>query len=329
MPGTPGEIWLEHWHRYHFAARWAANRNVLDVACGEGYGSALLARHASHVTGVDISPQAIEHAKSAYSGLRNASFVCAGCTRLPIPDASIDLAVSFETLEHIEAQESFLDELARVLKPDGVLLISCPNKREYSDNRGFVNEYHVRELYRDELATLLSARFPHSQWHGQRPTFYSVIAPEGGLAAGAGQLVEAREAQPAAALGELANPLYYIVAASRAADALAIPPAVSVFSDLDDYLHRDYAKVIREVRELVGLRVQLEGMVAERDAQIQAILERVKALESAVAQREAEVQHTLAEMHALRTRLEGEVLRRQGWRWWLRLPFVRLGWLTP
>jgi hypothetical protein len=86
--------------------------------------------------------------------------------------------------------------------------------------------------------------------------------------------------------------------------------------------------VIREVRELVGVRVQLEGLVAERDAQIQAILERVRSLEGAVATRESELQHTLAEMHAVRTRLEGEVLRRQGWRWWLRLPFVRLGWLT-
>ena len=63
IPGTPGEIWLEHWHRYHFAARWAHGRTVLDVACGEGYGSALLARHAARVTGVDISPQAMSRTR--------------------------------------------------------------------------------------------------------------------------------------------------------------------------------------------------------------------------------------------------------------------------
>jgi len=47
VPGTHGEIWVEHWHRYHFAARWARGKRVLDVACGEGYGSAVLAREAA------------------------------------------------------------------------------------------------------------------------------------------------------------------------------------------------------------------------------------------------------------------------------------------
>jgi 2-polyprenyl-3-methyl-5-hydroxy-6-metoxy-1,4-benzoquinol methylase len=65
IPGTPGEIWVEHWHRYHFAARWCEGKRVLDVACGEGYGSALLARGASRVTGVDISPEAVAHAQKS------------------------------------------------------------------------------------------------------------------------------------------------------------------------------------------------------------------------------------------------------------------------
>ena len=326
IPGTPGEIWLEHWHRYHFAARAVAGKRVLDAACGEGYGTALLARHAAQVTGVDISPQAIAHAQGAYADLANARFVCASCTQLPLADASVDVAISFETLEHIHEHEAFLDELARVLTPQGVLLISCPNKREYSDNRGFENEHHVRELYRDELAALLAARFAHLQWHGQRPTFYSVIAPEAGAVPGAGQLVEARESRPAEAAAELANPLYYVVAATRDPQSLrGFAPTVSVFSDLDDYLYRDYAKVIREVRELAGLRAHLEGIVAQRDADIAAIHERVRALESTLAQRDAELARLIAEFHAASTRLEGEVLRRQGWRWWLKLPLIRLG----
>jgi SAM-dependent methyltransferase len=329
IPGTPGEIWLEHWHRYHFAARRVAGKRVVDVACGEGYGSALLARSATHVTGVDISPQAVGHAQATYAGLANAQFTCASCTALPLDDASIDVAVSFETLEHIHEQEAFIAELARVLRPDGVLLISCPNKREYTDNRAFENEFHVRELYREELAALLGARFPHMSWHGQRPTFYSVIAPEAGARAGAGQLVEAREARPAEAADELANPLYYLVAAARTPEALAsFTPTVSVFSDLDDYLYRDYAKVIREARELSGLRAHLEGIVAQRDADIVAIHERVRALEGMIAQRDVEMARVLSEFHSVRAQLEHEVLRRQGWRWWLRLPLVRLGLLS-
>jgi 2-polyprenyl-3-methyl-5-hydroxy-6-metoxy-1,4-benzoquinol methylase len=105
IPGLKGEIWMEHWHRYHFAARWAAGQRVLDVACGEGYGSALLARGAAHVTGVDVSAQAIAHARSAYADRANLEFVCASCTALPLADASVDVAVTFETIEHIEGQE--------------------------------------------------------------------------------------------------------------------------------------------------------------------------------------------------------------------------------
>ena len=178
VPGTRGEIWIEHWHRYHFAARWCAGKRVLDVACGEGYGSALLARHAAHVTGADISPEAIAHAKR-YARPRQRRIRLRAVHRLPLADASVDVAVSFETIEHIAEQAAFLDELARVLKPDGVLILSCPNKLEYSDKRGFANEFHVKELYREELAKLVGARFPHMDWYGQRPSFFSVIAPEG------------------------------------------------------------------------------------------------------------------------------------------------------
>ena len=83
VPGTKGEIWIEHWHRYHFAARWAAGKRVLDVACGEGYGSAFLARSAAYVAGVDVSPQAIAHAERTYAKPGVVEFVQASCTRLP------------------------------------------------------------------------------------------------------------------------------------------------------------------------------------------------------------------------------------------------------
>src|SRR5512140_990226 len=99
VPGTRGEIWMEHWHRYHFASRWVAGKRVLDIACGEGYGSALLARRAQSVLGVDVSPESIAHAQKAYASLANASFVNGSCNAIPAGDASIDVAISFETLE--------------------------------------------------------------------------------------------------------------------------------------------------------------------------------------------------------------------------------------
>src|SRR5215470_10731138 len=110
VPGVKGEIWVEHWHRYHFALRWAEGRRVVDVACGEGYGTALLARRAASVTGIDLSEEAIAHARGAYKELANARFECAPCTRLPLPDGSVDVAVTFETIEHIAEQREFVDE---------------------------------------------------------------------------------------------------------------------------------------------------------------------------------------------------------------------------
>jgi ubiquinone/menaquinone biosynthesis C-methylase UbiE len=297
VPGTRGEIWLEHWHRYHFALRWARGRRVLDVACGEGYGSALLARNAARVTGVDLSPQAIAHARGAYGSLANLEFVESSCTRMPFPDGAFDLVVSFETLEHIDGQEAFLDEVARVLAPDGLLLMSCPNKLEYSDKRNYANEFHVKELYREELSDLVSKRFPALAWYGQRPTFFSVIAPEEARPA-AGELREVAEADPSRATGLLAHPLYFLMLASRARAAIdALPPALSVLSDRGDWLYHDYEKSIRELRAAAAERDQARGALAARDA--------------AIASR------------------DHEILRRGGLRWWLKLPLYRFGILKP
>jgi SAM-dependent methyltransferase len=299
IPGTQGEIWVEHWHRYHFASRWAAGRRVLDLACGEGYGSALLACMAAQVTGVDVSPQAVRHASETYVALPNLRFVEGSCSRIPLPDESIDLAVSFETLEHIEEQREFLTELARVLAPGGLLLLSCPNKAEYSDRRGFANEFHVKELYRDELATLVGAHFPAIEWYGQKPTFFSVIAPDAG--AHAAQLVEVDPSAPARAEPAFSAPLYFLLLAARDPASLAAAPRLqSVLSDRSEWVHRDYEKVMGWMQQLAGEREALLAKVA-------AALAATARLEGEAAERERELE------------------RRRGWRWWLRLPLVRLG----
>jgi SAM-dependent methyltransferase len=337
VPGARGEIWIEHWHRYHFASRFVAGKRVLDVACGEGYGAALLGREAAHVTGVDLSPDAIAHARAAYASDR-VEFIEGSCERLPLADASIDVTVSFETLEHIRGQEAFIDEIARVLKPGGVLLLSCPNRREYSDVRGFSNEFHVKELYRDELEALARRRFAELAWYGQRPTFFSLIAPEDAGRAEA-QLVEVSEAKPAEPQTRPASPLYFIVVASASRAALeAIPATVSVLADRDEWARHDYEKVMRDADALQARRLELEGLVAERDRSIAGILDlkarEQSALEGEIAERgrviaarEADVATLHGEIRkrdAAIAEREAEIVRRQGWRWCLRLPWLRL-----
>jgi len=331
VPGARGEIWVEHWHRYHFASRFAAGKRVVDAACGEGYGSALLARVAAHVTGADLSAQAIAHARATYGDRPNLAFVEASCDRLPLDDACADLFVTFETVEHITTQEAFIAEIARVLRPEGVLLMSCPNKLEYSDRRNFANEFHVKELYREELERLVAGRFAHARWYGQRPSFFSVIAPE--PKAELGHLVEVGEEDPADDTPALASPLYFLVAASRSAASLGMLPAtLSVLADRGDWVHRDYEKVMKMMQDAAHHGERLQATLDERErtmvstmselarahAEIETARERHQAAQAA---REAERR---AHVEAIAQR-DHEILRRRGLRWWLRLPFVRLG----
>jgi len=174
-PECEREICYEHFHRYALAAHWCANKRTLDAACGEGYGSALLASPAASVEGVDISEQAINHALQRYGDLKGVNFHVADCTTLPFDDNEFDRVVSFETLEHLEAHDQLLAEFRRVLKPDGFLILSSPDKAIYSDGQNAVNEYHVKELYRSELETLIQRHFPASRLLGQKLMFHSAI----------------------------------------------------------------------------------------------------------------------------------------------------------
>ena len=105
-PECEREIWYEHIHRYAFAALWCKDARVLDAACGEGYGSALLAANAASVTGVDISAQADQHAGQRYSEQDGLEFSVANCTQLPFDSDQFDIVVYFETLEHLAQQET-------------------------------------------------------------------------------------------------------------------------------------------------------------------------------------------------------------------------------
>ena len=319
VPGVPGEIWYEHWHRYHFAASLVAGRVVLDIACGAGYGSALLARRAARVTGADISPAAVDHARARYASVANVEFRQADCAALPFDDACFDAVVSFETIEHIAAQDAFLDEVRRVLRPGGLVILSCPNKVEYTDKRGVTNEFHVRELQRDELAALVAPRFAHAAWYGQRPSFYSVVWPEQG--APRGEIFEVGEAAADTLSPGHARPMYFIVVASEAAETLAsLVPIVSVLADRDEWIYRDYEKVTRSLdaahRRGNALADELREL-GRRHAE--ALLQRD------LLQADAEVERArLAAELALH---QEENARRSSLRWWLALPVRRL-WLA-
>jgi glycosyltransferase involved in cell wall biosynthesis/SAM-dependent methyltransferase len=176
VPEISGNIRLEHVHRYLLARELSKDVRVLDIACGEGFGSDLLAQTAARVTGVDIVPEVVLHAGRRYRR-NNLGFIAGSCAAIPMADQSVDVVVSFETLEHHDQHDEMMREVRRVLRPGGVLVISSPDRREYSDLPAYQNPFHVRELYRDEFEGLLKGHFRHVGVVGQRIRAGSVIGP--------------------------------------------------------------------------------------------------------------------------------------------------------
>lgn len=175
LPEFDRDWTLEHLHRYLLACELAAGKTVLDIACGDGYGAAMLARHAAQVTGVDIDTPTVERARGKYVA-DNLRFLQGSATDIPLDDDSVDLVISFETIEHLMEQDRMLYEIRRVLRPEGFLIISSPDKYEYSDVPGYHNEFHLKELYRQEFEALLQKHFSRHALLGQRVVFGSLIA---------------------------------------------------------------------------------------------------------------------------------------------------------
>lgn len=165
----------EHYQRYYSILPIVKDKLVLDAACGEGYGSSILATAAKKVTGIDIDQETIHHASDAYATCGKIEFFVQSAAQLSFPDSSIDVVVSFETIEHLpeEMQQQFLEEIARVLKKDGILIMSTPNKKIYSDQNAYQNEFHIKEFYKDEFLAFLHRKFQNIQIYHQ---YFEVVS---------------------------------------------------------------------------------------------------------------------------------------------------------
>jgi SAM-dependent methyltransferase len=163
VPGkTPPFLVLEHLIRYRFAARFSSGRKILDIGCGAGYGTSILAETAALVVGIDNAPEAILFAQESYCR-PNLHFAVSDSRALAFRDQSFDLAVMFEVIEHIPEQHQALREIRRVLTPDGTLILSTPNIARPTRGIEEPNPYHARELSGDELRELLRPHFAQVQ----------------------------------------------------------------------------------------------------------------------------------------------------------------------
>jgi ubiquinone/menaquinone biosynthesis C-methylase UbiE len=158
-----GSTFWEHVQRYRFALPYLQQRRVLDIACGEGYGTAAIAAGgAAETVGVDISPESCAHATAKYG----IDARVGSAESIPLPSASQDAIVSFETIEHLQSPDLFLNECHRVLTPGGRLIISTPNRPVYHQHSPH-NAYHHHEMTLHEFKLALQQKFEILALFGQ------------------------------------------------------------------------------------------------------------------------------------------------------------------
>ena len=168
----PGQMYrdaeIEHFHRYTAVQNLVNGKIVLDAACGSGYGSKLLSDSAAKVYGLDLSYEAIEYAKDRYQN-EKIEYLQGSVEALPFENASVDIVISFETIEHVDGQtqRKFLQEIHRVLKEDGILIMSSPNKKLFTDDRQLITTFHVKEFYEKEFLLVLKEYCPFYRLYNQ------------------------------------------------------------------------------------------------------------------------------------------------------------------
>jgi SAM-dependent methyltransferase len=164
--GRLSPYWGEHVARYFFAVPFVEDKRVLDIACGTGYGIAVLRSKAACVTGVDIDHETANSAKDECGD--NAAVLLGSGLILPLADEAFDVITSFETLEHIHDRGQFLSELKRVLRMGGTLVLSTPNAAYTLPVNGKpLNPFHVHEYGTDELRGELESQFTVERHLGQ------------------------------------------------------------------------------------------------------------------------------------------------------------------
>jgi ubiquinone/menaquinone biosynthesis C-methylase UbiE len=168
--------YAEHMTRYISAQELVKGKVVLDIASGSGYGTQLLAKTAQKVFGVDVNEPAVRYSEENF-GAKNLEYILGDGESIPLDDNSVDVVTTFETIEHIKDYKKFIKEIKRVLKPDGIALVSTPNDLEFAEG----NHFHLHEFEQDELISLLKKDFKHIKPYFQATWKYVMLGEESEL----------------------------------------------------------------------------------------------------------------------------------------------------
>jgi SAM-dependent methyltransferase len=314
IPGKVDEaLWYEHMARYIFAADFVKDKTVLDAGCGSGYGTDFLASQgAKYALGIDISPEAIAYAQAHYQR-DNLEYRVMDVTEPDLNDRSFDVIVAFELIEHLQNQERFLAEMARVLKNDGLFIISTPNREVY--RLGLEpNPFHTKEFNFEEFYQILSRYFYNVKVLAQDYLAGIAIAP---VFRDRQQVEEVIVDH--SLIKSKPDHLYFIALCSQATlGSLAHAHKIVHFS----YKHEEYlGKLQAEFEDKLTWALRLNKEVQEKDKHLTELREelvrreeRLSALEEELAQRQERITHLQSELSSWRDRvqrLSEELVRRE------------------
>ncbi len=312
IPGqTDPDLFNEHLARYRFAEGLVSGQRVLDAGCGMGYGAAALAERAAVVYGLDVTHEPLAWGRGEYAdaGVR---FVQGSCEALPFRDGRLDVVVAFEVIEHLEGWRELLSESRRVLRDDGQLLVSTPNRVYYEKSRAEPNAFHVHEFDYEEFRRELEAVFANVtiffENHTQAISFRT-DAVQGVRTALAGGRPEPESSHfflaVCSAKKQFGTPAF-----------LFVPESGNVLGDREKHIELLEGELRQKGEWLDKATRDLEDLAEKNQQEQRRAQESVDKLEAELEERRAWAQerdHEIAKVRADFARLEKEFDERTAW----------------
>lgn len=256
-------VYAEHIVRYEAAMQLVKGKAVLDIASGSGYGTSLLSQAAKKVYGVDLDADAIKYAKKNY-GSDKIEFIQGDGNSIPLNDDSVDIVVSFETIEHIEDYPTFMKEVKRVLRNDGLFILSTPNDVEFPET----NHFHIHEFEKEELETLVRKYFKYHKSYFQGTWLYNGLFTEKELNGEWEAPIQTMQTAPITPKQAI---YFYMLCANR-----KVTESVSSVSAIGEHYserrRQEYETSVRKhVDDQAAIIKHLENSVKEKENQLHSI----------------------------------------------------------
>lgn len=309
IPGqTDPDLLNEHIARYRFAEPLVTGRRVVDVGCGVGYGSQILAEKAALVTALDFAPDAVAQGRQDFASDK-IRWLAGDGARIPLKDDSVDVVVAFEVIEHLDNWKGLLQEARRVLHRNGQLLVSTPNRPYYEESRSEPNPYHVHEFDYEEFQTELEAEFRYTTIFVENHTNAIAFTPL--ETQGVRTRLESGSPDPQEAHFFLA------VCSNRpqfgSPAFVYVPASGNVLRDRELHISKLEKELAQKTDWLEETKVELEKMTQLRQADQREQQAAVDRLEAELAEKIAWAEKAVRDGEEDAARLEAELEERRQW----------------